>query len=190
MADQKISALPSATTLDGSEVLPVVQGGTSKKMTTLGFGVVWKVVEIDFGTSPQWSAQFTITDALVTADSSIVVDASGATATGRVGDDWAWDSLAFSAKPAAGLFVLTAYANPGPVVGKRSIRYQIGAAASVDPFQGTAIVHRFPFAFNTPNHVYGKHFHIFIFQVLVNSVVQYRHFFLAMATVRFPKCYD
>lgn len=34
MADIKVSALPAATTLDGTELLPVVQGAASKKATT------------------------------------------------------------------------------------------------------------------------------------------------------------
>lgn len=33
MADSKISALPSATALDGTEPLPLVQSGTTKKAT-------------------------------------------------------------------------------------------------------------------------------------------------------------
>lgn len=33
MADQKISAMPSATTLDGSELVPLVQGGANVKAT-------------------------------------------------------------------------------------------------------------------------------------------------------------
>ena len=34
MADIKISALPGASTLDGTETIPLVQGGTTKKVTT------------------------------------------------------------------------------------------------------------------------------------------------------------
>ena len=33
MADQKISAMPSATTLDGSEIIPLVQGGANAQAT-------------------------------------------------------------------------------------------------------------------------------------------------------------
>lgn len=34
MADQKISAMPSASTLDGTEITPIVQTGTNKQVTT------------------------------------------------------------------------------------------------------------------------------------------------------------
>src|SRR4051812_15549802 len=33
-ADVKISAMPSATTLDGTESVPIIQGGANKKATT------------------------------------------------------------------------------------------------------------------------------------------------------------
>lgn len=37
MADQKISAMPSAATLDGTEVTPIVQGGLNKQVTTADY---------------------------------------------------------------------------------------------------------------------------------------------------------
>jgi hypothetical protein len=125
VADTKVSALTAATLpLDGTELLPVVQGGTSKQVGTLG--LIWKVAEIDFGTKPQWSQTFTITDAAVASTSHIAVACSGQVATGRTGDDWAWDALVLTAVSGTGSFALTAYAIPGPVVGKRKIQYQIG----------------------------------------------------------------
>lgn len=40
MADTKVSALTSATTpLDGTELVPVVQGGVSKKATAADLGI-------------------------------------------------------------------------------------------------------------------------------------------------------
>ena len=124
MADTKVSALPAATQLDGTELLPVIQSGTSKKVSAQG--LTWIETEIDFGTTPQWSMSFTITDAVSLTTSRIAVSPSGRVAAGRTGDDWAWDSLLLSALPAAGSFTLTALAVPGPVVGKRYVQYQIG----------------------------------------------------------------
>lgn len=50
MADKKISALPSASTpLAGTEVLPIVQGGDTKKVTALeltGVNVTNKPAEV------------------------------------------------------------------------------------------------------------------------------------------------
>jgi hypothetical protein len=37
MADQKISAMPSAATLDGTEITPIVQSGTNKQVTTANY---------------------------------------------------------------------------------------------------------------------------------------------------------
>ena len=37
MADQKISAMPSAATLDGTEITPIVQAGVNKQVTTAGY---------------------------------------------------------------------------------------------------------------------------------------------------------
>ena len=82
-------------------------------------------VEIDFGTRPSWGDEFTITDATVTTASNIGVWQSGATATGRVGTDQAWDQILLAAAPGTGTFVITAYPFPGPVVGKRKVCYQV-----------------------------------------------------------------
>lgn len=38
MADSKFSALPAASALDGTEVLPIVQGGVGKKVTSAQLG--------------------------------------------------------------------------------------------------------------------------------------------------------
>lgn len=44
MTDTKISALTSATTLDGTELVPVVQGGTNKKAVVALFDVAQRAV--------------------------------------------------------------------------------------------------------------------------------------------------
>ena len=37
MADTKISAMPSAATLDGTEITPIVQTGVNKQVTTANY---------------------------------------------------------------------------------------------------------------------------------------------------------
>lgn len=106
-------------TINGASVLG------SGDLTVSG-GATWTETEIDFGSAaPQTDATFTVTDATVTPSSMIAVVPSGKVATGRVGDDWAWDSITFAALPASGSFTVYAYANPGPVKGKRKIQYQV-----------------------------------------------------------------
>ncbi|MEQ1709439.1 MAG: hypothetical protein ABL864_14020 [Terricaulis sp.] len=81
--------------------------------------------EIDFGTTPVWSKSFTVTATGVTTGSHVIVTPSGTVATSRVGDDWAWDGLIFAAVPGTDEFTLTALAVPGPVVGARTVQYQV-----------------------------------------------------------------
>lgn len=82
-------------------------------------------VEIDFGSIPSWGAEFTIIAPTVSPASIVIVSESGATATGRVGNDQAWDQLSLAARAASGSFIVTAIPYPGPVVGKRKILYQV-----------------------------------------------------------------
>lgn len=106
-------------TINGNSL---VGGGN---LTISGGGGSWTEAEVDFGSTPVYSKTFTVTDATATGTSKIVVSPSGTVATGRVGDDWEWDAIIFAALPATGTFTLTALAEPGPVVGKRKIFYQI-----------------------------------------------------------------
>lgn len=104
--------------------------GTDKKMTRAELGravAQWVEVEVDFGSTPQWSKTFTVTDANVTTTARVAVVPSGNVATGRVGNDADWDSLICTALPATGSFALTVAAFPGPVVGRRKVQYQIAA---------------------------------------------------------------
>lgn len=78
--------------------------------------------EIDFGTVPVKSKRVTVTDAAITATSKIMVTPNGATATGRVGNDWEWDTINFSAVAGTGNFLLTGTAS-GRIKGKRKIFY-------------------------------------------------------------------
>lgn len=104
--------------------------GTDKKITRAELGKAvaqWVEVEVDFGSTPQWSKTFTVTDANVTTATRVAVVPSGNVATGRVGNDAEFDSLICTALPAAGSFALTVAAFPGPVVGRRKVQYQIAA---------------------------------------------------------------
>ncbi len=83
--------------------------------------------ELDFGSVPTPDKMFTITDASVSAASKITVSPNGNPATGRVGNDYAWDIINFSAVPATGTFDVYASVVNGSVVGKRNIYYSVGA---------------------------------------------------------------
>jgi hypothetical protein len=145
VADTKVSALASATLpLDGTELLPVVQGGVSKKVAVSGVAGAWTEILLDFDSwqvgdggdhtfcSPrtEYGMSVTVTDAAVLSTSKIIVVPSGKLPTGRgtVGDDWLWDGLILSGFPAAigGSFTLMALAVPGPIRGLRYVLYQIG----------------------------------------------------------------
>ena len=82
-------------------------------------------VEVDFGALPSWGAEFALVVPAATGASRVNVWESGATATGRVGNDQAWDQLLLSAAPSLGQIVITAIPMPGPVVGRRVVCYQI-----------------------------------------------------------------
>jgi len=102
--------------LAGKTVVEVAGGGGS-----------WTEVEVDFGSSPVYGAEFTITDAAITAASKVQVMPCGKAATGRTADDWAWDGAAFAANPGAGSATCYVQFLPGPIVGKRKVQYSVGA---------------------------------------------------------------
>lgn len=118
---------PYSASWDGSTEVPT-KNAIYDKIESLGPGGSFSMAEaeIDFGTTPQWSKTFTVTDALVSGTSKVSAWASGNTATGRVGNDDEWDMVMYSAKAGTGEFTLTAMALPGPIVGKRKIFYAIG----------------------------------------------------------------
>ena len=106
--------------------ISIVDGGAGGNVTISSSGASWTETEIDFGSTPQWSKTFTITDAAVTDPTKKVIPVpSGSVATGRVGNDLEWDNLLLGALAGTGNFLLTALAFPGPIVGKRKIFYQV-----------------------------------------------------------------
>ena len=104
--------------------------------TVGGFNAVWDrigassvtPIELDFtpgGTTPVYEREFVVVDSRATTSSRILVFQSGATATGRVGNDLAWDQLLLGAVAGSGQFTITALATPGPISGRRVVLYQI-----------------------------------------------------------------
>lgn len=85
----------------------------------------WVEIELDFGTTPEYSKVFTVTDADSTSNAVILLTQSALPATGRVGNDCEWDQLLLAAAPGDGSFTITAIAIPGPVAGNRRVQYQI-----------------------------------------------------------------
>ena len=86
--------------------------------------VKWTETEIDFGSTPNTNKNTTVTDANVSGSSKIIVVPSGNAATGRVGNDYEWDSIIFSAVAGTGGFILSALATFA-CVGKRKVFYQV-----------------------------------------------------------------
>ncbi len=85
----------------------------------------WTELEVNFGTTPVYDAQFTITDAAISNTSKVIVVPSGKTATGRADGDWQWDGATFAAKAGSGSAICYAVFHPGPIVGRRYIQYQV-----------------------------------------------------------------
>jgi len=81
-------------------------------------------VEIDFGGTPVFEKQITVTDAGVSASSKIIATQSGKAATGKDADENQMDFLLMNCTPASGQFVINAKAIPGPVSGLYKINYQ------------------------------------------------------------------
>ena len=122
------SALTQRATLNFTGAgVTVSDAGGKTVVSVAGGGGSWTEVEIDFGAAPVYGAEFTITDAAISAASKVQVLPCGKAATGRTADDWAWDGAAFAANPGAGSATCYAQFLPGPIVGKRKVQYSVGA---------------------------------------------------------------
>lgn len=115
----------TASLTAGSNITITPGAGSITIAASGGAGATWTETEIDFGTTPQWSKTFTVTDAGVSGSSKIVLCPSGNVGTSRVGNDQEWDNLILAGLAGSGSFILTAIAFPGPVVGKRKVFYSI-----------------------------------------------------------------
>lgn len=110
----------------GAGVTASVSGDTATVNITAGGGSFSMTeIEIDFGTTPQWGKTFTVVDGTVSGASMIACWPSGNVATSRVGNDYEWDMVMYTALAGTGEFTLTAMAFPGPIVGKRKVYYAI-----------------------------------------------------------------
>lgn len=87
---------------------------------------VLKQTEIDFGTTPVHSKQFTIVDTDVISTTIIYVAQAGDAATGKSQDENDMDIIIFRAVPGSGQFTVYAQSLTGPVVGAYKINYAIG----------------------------------------------------------------
>ena len=114
----------NATTLATPRTINGVSFNGSANIT-IPSSVTATEIEVDFGSMPVTSATFTITDATISAASNIMISLTGKTATDRVGNDYTWDSISYSAVPGTGNFVLDAVVNNGSVVGKRKLIYSV-----------------------------------------------------------------
>lgn len=82
MADQKISAMPSAATLDGTEITPIVQTGTNKQVTTADY--VSQVLDVNPVLTTQGGTNlttYTLGDTLYSSATNTLAKLAGNTTT-------------------------------------------------------------------------------------------------------------
>lgn len=104
MADQKISAMPSASTLDGTEITPIVQTGVNKQVTTAEF--VSEVLDVNPVETTQGGTNitsYTLGDTLYASATNVLSKLSGnittvkkfltQTGTGSVSAAPTWETL-------------------------------------------------------------------------------------------------
>jgi hypothetical protein len=82
MPDTKISAMPSASTLDGTEITPIVQGGTNKQVTTANY--VSQVLNVNAVLPTQGGTNiktYTLGDTLYASATNTLAKLAGNTST-------------------------------------------------------------------------------------------------------------
>jgi hypothetical protein len=82
MADQKISAMPSAATLDGTEITPIVQSGTNKQVTTANY--VSQILDVNPVLTTQGGTNietYTLGDTLYASATNTLAKLTGNTTT-------------------------------------------------------------------------------------------------------------
>ena len=82
MPDQKISAMPTAATLDGTEITPIVQAGTNKQVTTANY--VSQVLNVNRATPTQGGTgltTYTLGDTLFASAANTLAKLPGNTTT-------------------------------------------------------------------------------------------------------------
>jgi len=108
---------------------PTPVGDEVPRFNQIGAGPLWKTLEVDFGDVPVSTRKFTIVDAgVVDSTARVTVVASGATATGRAGNDWEVDAANFSTLAGVGEFILSVVSLNGRIRGVRRLSYTIGGS--------------------------------------------------------------
>ena len=116
-------------------LVPASGGGTSNFLRADGTwaapggggGATPLETELDFGSTPVFSASFTVIHLGMTTTALVLVAPRGKPATGSLGNEWEWDGISFAAEPGTGAFTVHAFAFPGPVSGKRNIIYTVAS---------------------------------------------------------------
>lgn len=103
--------------LQGLQVGDTIPGGAAV--------VTMTTVEVTFATVTE-EAEFSVTDAAITAASKIMVLPSGIAATSRDADEAAMEAFYAVAIPRAGAFTLLVRALRGPVIGAYKFNYLVG----------------------------------------------------------------
>ena len=114
-----------ATLVSGTNI-KTINGNSllgSGNLTISGGGSSVTETEIDFGSVPTETCLVSISDASITPSSLVIVSPSGNAATGRVGNDYSWENITFSAVAQTGSFQLYAVCGNGSLVGKRKVFY-------------------------------------------------------------------
>lgn len=120
MADQKISAMPAAATLDGTEITPIVQSGVNKQVTTANY--VSQVLDVNPVLTTQGGTNietYTLGDTLYASATNTLAKLAGnttttqkflsQTGTGSASAAPTWTTLsAASINAAYGMFISTA----------------------------------------------------------------------------------
>jgi hypothetical protein len=78
MSDIKVSQLPPANVLDGTEIVPIVQSGSTKRTTISALLILFKILKrVSFTIGDGSSATFTLTHNLNTRDVTVTVYRNG-----------------------------------------------------------------------------------------------------------------
>jgi len=83
-------------------------------------------VEIDFGSAPTLSAEFSISNALASVGKNVIAFQSGEAATGRDADENEMDTITFCGRCFDGGIIFYAESLQGPVSGKFKVNYVFG----------------------------------------------------------------
>jgi hypothetical protein len=86
MAKKKISGLPAGSALNGTELVPIVQAGTTKRTTTQAIADLGNASSVSGSGTINYLAKFTASSTL--GDSTLVNDASGQLGLGVVPSPW------------------------------------------------------------------------------------------------------